>query len=60
MSYECHLLFIEGFDKANFIIILKPMSVSKVKVKLLRKPIYASPSSGEAYRDRRLTINFEL
>ena len=23
-------------------------------------PIYASPTSGEAYRDQRLTTNFEL
>ena len=34
----------------------QPKPVAKFK----RRDNYASPSSGEAYRDRRLTINFEL
>ena len=32
-------------------------SFARVKIKYY---IYASPSSGEAYRDRRLTTNFEF
>ena len=47
-------------DKLDFLKFGLLDSTTVYALRLSFKSIYASPSSGEAYRDRRLTTNFEL
>ena len=58
--FSLSLIFVSLFLFANIGVFSETHHKFRIKKKCSESCFYASPTSGEAYRDRRLTTNFEL